>query len=103
MPYYSANRYNKTKNNNGTPENNKIQRSRKELVDLCKQYGIRANISTRDMNDCVELVISGKKIPEKFRKKTWFEKNVTKILGTVTVSALLIAGVSAFIAFKRSR
>lgn len=95
------------KKNSQHKQNNKLIyaniKSRKELQEICKKNGIRANISSKDMIECIELVISDKRIPDKFRKRTWFELNKNKILTTITITSLAITVATLFTFFKRVR
>jgi len=90
-------------NNKSIYANMKNIKSRKELQGICKKNGIRANISSKDMIECIELVISNKRIPDKFRKRTWFELNKDIILTTITLTSLAVTVATLFGFFKRVR
>ena len=79
------------------------EKSRKELQEICKKNGIRANISSKDMIKCIDLVISNKQIPDKFRKRSWFELNKDKILTTITLTSLAVTVGTLFTFFKHVR
>ena len=68
---------NKNNNNKNGQYNNK---SRQELKLLCKQNGIRANISTDNMILCLTKIKNGQPINNNFKKLSWLQKKYKKIL-----------------------
>jgi len=67
------------------------QLNRKELQDLCKLHGIRANLSNEEMIKCLQKKANQEEIPYKCKKLTWFDKNKSNISLTVSLSALCIS------------
>lgn len=65
--------------------------NRKELQDLCKLHGIKANLSNEDMLKCLQKKANQEEIPYKHKKLSWFDKNTSKISFTVSLSALAVS------------
>ena len=94
------------KHNKGHNTNNSLissNKSRKELQEICKKNGIKANISSDDMIKCINLIILNKKIPDKFRKQTWFELHKDSILTDVTIASAAITTATLCMFFKYNR
>lgn len=75
--------------------------SRQELQTLCKQHGIKGNISTKDMKMCLKKAINNQPFPYKFKKLTWFQKNKDYIFTGITFTALASSLICVFYIFKK--
>lgn len=75
--------------------------SRQDLQKLCKQYGIKANISTKNMKDCLDKTMAGKQISYKFKKLTWFQKNKDYIITGISMLALVSSVTCLYCFIKR--
>lgn len=64
---------------------------RKELQELCKKHGIKANLTTKEMIKCMDMVVKSKPIPINYRKMSWLDKNKNNILIGLTLYAFLLS------------
>jgi len=66
------------------------KKSRKELQEICKKHNIRANLTSKEMIKCINIIIAGKVVPPQYMKLSWFDKNKNMILyGILTYSIVL--------------
>ncbi|ARF12442.1 hypothetical protein Klosneuvirus_6_4 [Klosneuvirus KNV1] len=65
--------------------------NRKELQELCKLHGIKANLSNEEMIKCLQKKANHEEIPYKCKKLTWFDKNKSEIGLCVSMSALAVS------------
>jgi len=72
------------------PKQNNYDRQKGK--DLCKQYGIRANISNDNMQRCITMYENNVSIPQQFKKLTWVQKHMNHIgIGLIGITLLASA------------
>lgn len=73
--------------------------NREEGRQLCKKYGIKANISNKDMEKCIRMTEKGISVPTQFKKISWFQKHSSPIAVAAIGLAITLIG---FIYWKRN-
>ncbi len=66
-------------------------KTRKELQEICKKHNIRANLTTKEMIKCVNIVISGRQVPCQYMKLSWFDKNKNVILYGIAIYSVILS------------
>jgi hypothetical protein len=77
--------------------------TRQELQKRCKEHNIKANISTKDMRMCINNVMNGKEVPHKFKKQTWYQRNVNMVNAGISLTSLAISGICLYLTLKKFR
>ncbi len=92
MPKRKKSKCRSNKRAKRTNDNSKDNFDREEGRQLCKKYGIKANISNDNMKKCIQMVEKNIPISFQFKKITWAQKHASHILtGTIGLT-LLVSG-----------
>ena len=67
------------------------KKSRKELQEICKKHNIKANLTTKEMIKCINIIVAGRQVPPQYMKLSWFDKNKNMILLGISIYSVVLS------------
>lgn len=75
------------------------KKNRKELQEICKKHNIKANLTTKEMIKCINIIVSGRQVPQQYMKLSWLDKNKNVIMYGITTYAIILSVYVMYLSF----